>query len=267
LEKYKAAAIQYEWKADKESNLSKAEELLEEAGKEGAKLAALQEYFLTIYGRKELAEPIPGPTTDRLGEIAKRFKMYIAAGTMVEKTSDGKIYSTLPLIDPNGKIIKKYRKVHMAGEVGFTRGTELPVVKTEDIGNIGLLAAVDLDAPLATWVIARKGCDVLVAPHICESKWVDAHRYLLRAAAWQNMIYIVAPNPVGYRARRAYFLGGSSIISPMGELLANAGEFSDGIAIATIDLVNLHKLREAMKNWKGQLVPEAYKPFIELKIQ
>jgi len=272
--KYKAAAIQFEWDPlDKKKNLEKAEALLREAGEEGVKLAVLQEYFLTAYGRKRDAESIPGPTTERLGELAKRYQMYIAAGTMVEKEGD-RFYSTLPFISPSGEVVVKYRKVHIFPfpgiweEADFERGKEIPVYKTNDIGNIGLLAAVDLDVPFAPWIAAQKGCEVLIAPHICSSEWVDAHRYLLCAAAWSNLIYIVAPNPVGYfrgtPSGDMYFLGGSRIISPMGEILANAGEFSDGMAIATIDIPKLYEYREMMKDWKGQLVPEAYRPFIEL---
>ncbi len=273
--RYKVAAIQFEWDPeDKGKNLAKAEALLSEAGEEGAKLAVLQEYFLTAYGRKKDAEPIPGPTTQRLGEIAVRYEMYVAAGTLVEKEGD-KFYSTLPFIGPSGEVLAKYRKVHIFPvpgiweEAQFERGKEIPVYKTDGIGSIGLLAAVDLDVPIAPWVATQKGCEVLVAPHICSGEWVDAHRYLLCAAAWSNMIYIVAPNPVGYFRNTPsgdmYFLGGSRIISPMGEILANAGEFSDGIAIATIDISKLYEYREMMKDWKGQSVPEAYRPFVELR--
>lgn len=275
--RYKAAAIQFKWDPEsKDNNLEKAKVLLEEAGKEGVKLAVLQEYFATAYGRKEDAEPIPGPTTDCLRSIARRYKMYIAGGTMVEKDRNN-FYSTLPFIDPTGEIIAKYRKVHILDRPGirdesqFERGKEIPVCKTKEIGNIGLLAGVDLDTPLAPWVAARKGCEVLVVPHCCSSKYVDAHRYLLRATAWGNLIYIIAPNPVGYWKGTPegdfYYLGGSGIISPMGEILANAGEFSDGIAIATIDISKLWEYRETMRTWKGQIVPEAYEPYLKVMIK
>jgi len=273
--KYKVAAIQFEWDPEsKENNLKKAKTLLKEAGEEGVKLAALQEYFATAYGRKKDAEPIPGPTTELLASVAKQYKMYIAGGIVVEK-DENNFYATLPFIGPAGEIIAKYRKVHILDIPGikeesqFKRGKEIPVCKTKEIGSIGLLAGVDLDTPLAAWVATRKGCEVLVAPHCCSSKYVDAHRYLLRATAWRNLIYIIAPNPVGYLRGTPqgdfYYLGGSGIISPMGEVLANAGEFSDGVAIATIDISKLREYREMMA-WKGQIVPEAYEPYLKVMI-
>jgi len=275
--RYKAAAIQFQWDPNnKDNNIEKAKVLLKEAGKEGVKLAVLQEYFATVYGRKEDAETIPGPTTDSLANIAKQYKMYIAGGTMVEKEK-GKFYSTLPFIDPEGEIIAKYRKVHILDSPGiwdesqFERGKEILVCKTKEVGNIGLLASADLDTPLAPWITARKGCEVLVAPHCCSSRYVDAHRYLLYAAAWSNLIYIVAPNPVGYWKETPEgdfcYLGGSRIVSPMGEILANAGEFSEGIAIATIDISKLWQDREATGGWKDQIVPEAYEPYLKVMVK
>jgi len=269
--KYKASVIQIKYiPNNKEAALEKLENLLKEAGEDGSKLVCLPEYSLTVYPKPEWAEAIPGPSTERLGKICKKYGMYLVAGSMVEKEGN-KFYNTIPLIGANGEVIGKYRKINLLNwppkkelDANLSRGGEILVFKT-DIGNLGLLCGADLDPCEPCRILALKDCDILLAPHSCTGEWVDAHRYIAKCRAWESMFYVLAPNPcssVETPYGKYFYLGSSAIISPMGEVVANAGEFYEGIATTTINL-DLVKQIKAENQWKIERFFDAYKPLAD----
>ncbi|MCL4554805.1 MAG: carbon-nitrogen hydrolase family protein [Actinobacteria bacterium] len=268
--KFKAGVVQMEYRpGDKDAALAKIEAFLDEAADFGAKLVCLQEYALTAYPEREWAEPIPGPSTERLGAKCRQRGLYLAAGSMVERDGDA-IYNTVPLIGPDGGLVGKYRKLNLLNwppkcedDAGMSPGREVPVFDTE-YGRIGLLCGADLDPSEPCRVLALKGCEVLLAPHSCTDRWVDAHRYIGKCRAWEDMFYLFAPNPCGRVQTPGgtfSYLGSSSVISPMGEVIANVGEFSEGVAVCTVDLDFVRSVK-ADNEWKFRNFPEAYEPLI-----
>jgi predicted amidohydrolase len=270
MDRYKAAAIQMSIEqGNKEKNIANALKWIDSASEEGAKIVSLPEYFSTGFPGKTIpgvAEPVPGPTVERLMKKAGQLKIFIVAGSIVEREGD-KLYNTSALIDARGNLIGKYRKTHPwrglpkdeYGE-GIVPGETYPVFDTE-LGKLSILLDSDLDFPEPARIMALDGAEVLFWPCHCSGKWIDSHRFDMQQRAFENMVYVVAPNRVGLWRNTpigdVLFLGSSRVISPMGEIMASAGEFSDGLAIGTVDLAGLREMKKGfnMLEWR---LPHTY---------
>ena len=275
MDRYKAAAIQLTIEqGNKEKNIENALRWIDVACEEGARVACLPEYFSTGYpgrGIPQVAEPIPGPTIDVLAKKAAQKKIVIVAGSIVEKGEKG-FHNTSVLLGSQGKILGKYRKTHPwrgipkdeYGE-GIVPGEAYPVFDTE-LGRLSVLLDSDMDFPEPARIMALDGAEVLFWPCHCSGKWIDSHRFDMQQRAFENMYYVVAPNRVGlWRGTPigdVIFLGSSRVISPMGEIMASAGEFSDGVAIGTIDPAGLRQMKKEfnMLEWR---LPHTYKRLVE----
>jgi len=275
MDRFKAAAIQISVEqGNKESNLASALKWIDVASEEGAKIVCLPEYFSTGYPGKsisQVAEAIPGPTIDALIKKASEKRIFIVAGSIVERGERG-FHNTSVLIDSRGEIIGKYRKTHPwrgtpkdeYGE-GIVPGETYPVFDTE-LGKLSILLDSDLDFPEPARVMALDGAEVLFWPCHCSGKWIDSHRFDMQQRAFENMYYVVAPNRVGMWRNSpvgdVLFLGSSRVISPMGEIMSSAGEFSDGVAIGRIDLTSLRQMKKEfnMLEWR---LPHTYKRLVE----
>jgi predicted amidohydrolase len=275
MDRYKAAAIQISIEqGNKEKNIASALKWIDLASEEGAKIACLPEYFSTGYPGKDIpgvAEPIHGPTIETLMKKALEKKIFIIAGSIVEAAGKH-FYNASVLIDGRGKVIGTYRKTHPwrgapkdeYGE-GIVPGQDYPVFDTE-LGKLCVLLDADMDFPEPARIMALDGAEVLFWPCHCSGKWIDSHRFDMQQRAFENMVYVVAPNRVGlWRGTPigdVIFLGSSRVISPMGEIMSSAGEFSDGAAIGTIDLSGLRQMKKEfnMLHWRQ---PHTYKRLVE----
>ncbi len=272
MKKVKVAALQFDSISDeKNKNLVKALEMLELAGKEKVDIAAIPDYFLTGYpvtkeNVSKWAEPIPGPATNELSKVSKKYEIYIVGGGIIEK--DGQdFYSTCPILGPNGEMIGKYRKANFwiappQDEVGagLTAGAEYPVFETEH-GKIGILLQVDIDFPEPARILGLKGAEIIFWLTAVDYPWMDVCRFLARAYAFNNLAYVITVNRTGVY-NNYIFYGESTIINPMGEVLTSAGQsygtlFPDGTAITTIDINFVQQLRKQL-NIFGRRKPETY---------
>jgi predicted amidohydrolase len=275
MDRCKAAAIQLSIEqGDKGKNLSNALKWIDLVCEEGVKVVCLPEYFSTGYMGKrigEVAEPIPGSTIEALMKKASRKRIFIVAGSIVEKGESG-LYNTSVLIGSKGELIGKYRKTHPWRGIpkdeygdGISPGEEYPVFDTE-LGKISILLDSDLDFPEPARIMALDGAEVLFWPTHCSGKWIDSHRFDMQQRAFENMFYVVAANRVGMWRNTVIgdviFLGSSRVISPMGEIMASAGEFYDGMAISTIDLQGLRQMKKEFNMFEWRL-PHTYKRLIE----
>ncbi len=274
MDRYKVAAVQLEIKqGDKKNNLKKALKWIDAARDEGAKVVCLPEYFSTGFvGPKleEAAEPIPGPTTETLMDKASKTGLYIVAGSVVEKGERG-LYNTSALINPVGGLVGLYRKSHpWRGApkdeygLGIIPGEDYPVFQT-DLGRMAILLDSDLDFPEPSRIVALDGAEILFWPAHCSGKWIDSHRFDMQLRAFENMYYVVGANRVGtWRSPEGdiLYLGSSRVISPLGEVMASAGEFTEGIAVAQVDLAGLREMKKSfnMLEWR---LPHTYKRILE----
>jgi len=242
-EKIRLAIIQMDCEIkNKKKNINHALNLLEEV-KPGTDIACFPEFFTTGYnlnliGEKyyDLAETIPGSTTDILGKRARE-KGLAVVGNIAEKDGlrEGVLYDTAFIIDKEGKLAGKYRKYYLypAEHYYFRAGSEFPVV---DIGiaKAGMAICYDHAFSELFRVLALKGAEIVFIP----SAIPVGYEYLLnlrtRARAQDNQFFIVAVNRVG-REDQLRYCGLSKIAGPKGEVIAEASPDKEEIIYSDID--------------------------------
>jgi N-carbamoylputrescine amidase len=252
---------------DPRANLSKALSGIEAAAKKRAQIVCLQELFRFRYFPQsedtryfDLAEPIPGPTTDALGQLARQKKIVIVA-SIFERRSAGIYHNTAVVLDADGSIRGHYRKMHIPddpcyfekfyftpGDLGFPSfGTRY--------AKIGVLVCWDQWFPEAARLCSLSGAEILFYPTAIG--WLgEEPRKVARAqlSAWElvqrghavaNGVYVAAVNRVG-REGRLKFWGNSFVAGPMGDLLARAGAGGEEVLVASCDL---RKIDETRQSW------------------
>jgi predicted amidohydrolase len=179
----------------------------------------------------EVAETIPGPTTARLGELARKHSSYVAAG-MYEREGTA-IYNTAVLIDRAGNVEGKYRKVYLPREeveAGLTPGSDYPVFRT-DFGTVGLMICYDVFFADPARALATKGAELILMPI-----W-GGDETLAKARAIENKVFLVAS---GYDHP-------TYIMDPDGEMLSVARN-RGAAAVATVDLNKRY-----LDQWLGEM--------------
>jgi predicted amidohydrolase len=185
----------------------------------------------------EVAEPVPGPTTDRLGALARKTGAYVAGG--LYELDGGAIYNTAVLIDRKGNVAGKYRKVYLPREEiedGLTPGLDYPVFDT-DFGKIGMMICWDLQYADPARALALRGAELILLPI-----W-GGNDTLAKARAIENHVFLASS---GYDHP-------TRIIDPTGEVIAAAPERGKA-AVATIDLN-----RRYNEQWLGVMRPRFMK--------
>jgi len=254
---------------DKSKNLKKGLELLDEAySKYRPDIVCFNELFQTYFFAVEVFEDsaqffetIPGPTTQKLGERAKKYNMTIVAG-LAEVNEAGEHYNSSVAIGPDGNVLGRYRKCHMPiyisppnkktfekyyfrqGNLGF------PVISTQK-SKIGMLICYDRHFPEAFRVLSLRGAEIVFVPTGARTwgkEWrSEMWEALLRTRAYENSVFVVAVNKAGKEGDTKY-LGKSMIISPIGgEVIAVSGKNDYDIICAKLDLDLTGKAQEAVQ--------------------
>jgi predicted amidohydrolase len=236
---YRVAAIQFEPRLfAKEANLDALLRLTEEAAAAGAKLIVTPEMATTAYcwgSRDEIArevEPIPGPTTPRIGEIAARFDSWVVVGMAEVVPETGVYYNSAVLIGPEGPV-GLYRKTHSyISEPKWAKDGDLglPVFATP-LGRIAMTICMDACYPETARVPALAEADVICFPTNWLSEKSPSPSWMARAA--ENGVYFIAANRDGLE-RGVQFSGGSAVIDPDGSL-QSVLDTGDGIAWGWVD--------------------------------
>lgn len=234
---------------DLQGNLGEAEKLINEAVQKNAKLVVLPELFNTGYRVEDkdtdLAECIPGYTTNWLEHIAKKHHIYLSSAILEKGEVKGIVYDTAVLVGPEG-LIGSYRKTHLwdVENIRFAKGNEIPVFKTP-IGNIGLQICYEIGFPEGARILALKGADIILYP----SAFGKARRYAwdiaTRARALENGVFVVASNRTGIEKGETVFGGGSALIDPFGLVLVQTEEERD-VIISEIDLNQVTEQRRTL---------------------
>jgi N-carbamoylputrescine amidase len=270
--------VQMSASEDVEANLSKAESRIRQAAKKGAKIACLQELFRSRYfcqsedqRRFKLAETIPGPSTDRLGALARELQIVIVA-SLFEKRSAGIYHNTAVVLDADGSIAGKYRKMHIPddplyfekfyftpGDLGF------PSFQTR-YARIGALVCWDQWFPEAARLASLSGAEILVyptaigwipkEPRAVAQKQRDAWELIQRAHAIANGVFVASVNRVG-REGNLNFWGRSFVAGPSGEILNVAAGDREEILIAKCDLRKIDEIRESWPFFRDRRI-DAY---------
>ncbi len=264
--------------ADPEANFASAVEHIREASRLGANIVCLPELFRTQYFCQredtrlfDLAEPIPGPSTDRLAEVAREAGVTIIA-SLFERRAPGLYHNTAATLNPDGALAGVYRKMHIPddplyfekyyfapGDLGF-QAVDTPA------GRVGTLICWDQWYPEGARLTALQGAEVLFYPtaigwHPAEKEEFGAAQYeawqtIQRSHAIANGVYVAGVNRVGHEhgdvqgnrvpGAGLEFWGGSFLADPFGRVIAEASQDAEEILIAEIDP---GLIEETRRNW------------------
>jgi len=236
--------------------------LLEEAAAGGADLAALPEVWPCQGSAPQVraaAEPVPGPRTDRLCEVARRHRMWVHGGSVLEISDRQRIFNTSVLIDRDGELVATYRKIHLfdadpPGAVPsresflFAAGDQVVSADTE-FGRAGLSICYDVRFPELYRRLAVAGAVLLFVPAAFRYETgVDHWDVLLRARAIEDQAFVIAAAQWGTwgppdRERRTY--GNSLVVDPWGRVIARA-EDGVGVTFAELDLDEVRRVRQML---------------------
>lgn len=188
---------------------------------------------------------------DWLGELALSLKIHLAAGTLPEKER-GRFYNTAFFFNDQGKMLGKYRKMHLFPPMGedtfFTPGQDCPVFDTP-LARVGICICYDLRFPSQFADLAAKGAEIILVPARFPHPRLDHWQILLRARAIENYLFVAGCNCIG-TFNQQLFCGHSCIISPWGETLAEAGA-REGVVMAEIDLDMVEESRAFFQRRSG----------------
>ncbi|RLI08067.1 hypothetical protein DRO32_02880 [Candidatus Bathyarchaeota archaeon] len=243
--RFKVALAQMECSVgDKEANLAKMEEMAEEARRRGAELVVFPELATTGYLCRdlfyELAEPIPGPTTERMAELARREEIYLVFGMPERSPVSGSIlYNSAVLVGPEG-LVGSFRKLYLPThsvfeEKRYFRPGEGAGVFNTALCRMGMMVCYDAFFPEVARVLRLRGAQLIV----CISASPGVRRYyfevLLTARALENTVHLAYVNLVG-REDGLQFWGGSRLIGPTGSLIAKAKYDEEDLVVGEVDL-------------------------------
>ncbi len=263
----KIGLVQMACAPEPEANMKTALARINEAAKRGAQIVCLQELFRSQYFCQtedielfKLAEPIPGPSTEVLSKVARQKKIVIVA-SLFEKRAAGLYHNTAVVLDADGQIAGKYRKMHIPedplyyekfyftpGDLGFnTHATRY--------GKVGTLVCWDQWFPEAARLTALSGAQFLFYPTAIG--WLPGEEAEMNTAqhgAWEtiqrghaiaNGVYVVAVNRVGAEGALRFW-GQSFVVDPFGRIMAKASADKEEVLIVECDLDLIEQTRQ---NW------------------
>jgi len=278
VDKFRVGLVQMSATPDPDKNLESAVDKLHQASAKGAQIVCLPELFRTQYFCQredvalfDLAEPIPGPTTMRLSEVAKQLRIAVV-GSVFEKRAAGVYHNTAVMIDSNGSVVGIYRKMHIPDDplyyekYYFTPGDLGFKAFDTHFGRVGTLVCWDQWYPEAARLTALQGAQVLFYPtaigwHPEEKERYGTSQYgawqtIQRAHAIANGLYVCAVNRVGQehgdiRGNKAdgkglEFWGGSFIADPFGRVICKAAHDREEILIGEVDA---RVIEDTRRNW------------------
>src|SRR5262244_2747932 len=277
-DKFRVGLVQMSATPDPDKNLQRAIDRVHQAAAKGAQIVCLPELFQTQYFCQredaalfDLAEPIPGPATTRLSEVAKQLKVVLVA-SLFEKRAPGVYHNTAVMLDSDGSLRGIYRKMHIPDDplyyekFYFTPGDLGFKAFDTQYGRVGTLVCWDQWYPEGARLTALQGANILFYPtaigwHPDEKAEFgaaqhDAWRTIQRAHAIANGVYVAVVNRVGFetgniRGKSApgqglEFWGGSFFCDPFGRVLAEGSHDREEILIGDVDLKELEDIR---RNW------------------
>lgn len=256
--------VQQHCSADTEANLKLSMEGIRAAAGKGAKLVLLQELHLGPYFCQtedtrvfDMAEPIPGPSTEKLAALAKELGVVIVA-SLFERRAAGLYHNTAVVLDRDGRVAGKYRKMHIPDDPGyyekfyFTPGDLGFEPIDTAVGRLGVLVCWDQWYPEGARLMALAGAELLLYPTAIgwvdedpaaeQQRQRDAWITIQRGHAVANGLPVLVANRVGYEADPSghtsgiRFWGSSFVAGPQGEILAEAGTEKPEVLVADVDL-------------------------------
>lgn len=268
---FQVGLIQMRCSTDPDENVRRACDFLRQAAEKGAQIACLPELFRTQYFCQvedpalfDLAEPIPGPTSEALAAVARETGLTIV-GSLFERRAAGLYHNTVVVLDGGGSIVGIYRKMHIPDDplyyekYYFTPGDLGFQCFETSSARVGTLICWDQWYPEAARLTALRGAEILFYPtaigwHPREkaefgAAQADAWQTMQRAHAIANGVFVAAVNRIGHEGPSdggLEFWGGSFLADPFGRILARAGVDTEDVLVATCDP---SLMEETRRNW------------------
>lgn len=244
---------------EKEKNIDQLQENLEKVKEEKPDLVTLGEMFNCPYKTSffpEYAEPEGGAVWTKLSQTAKKYGIYLSAGSVPEVDPDGKIYNTAYVFDREGNQIAKHRKMHLfdinvEGSQSFceseilSAGNRCTVFDTE-FGKMGLCICFDIRFPELSRLMVLKGARVIIVPAAFNMTTGPAHwRLNFRSRALDNQCYFIGTSDARDETAEYTAWGHSLVVSPWGDVISEMDE-TPGYNITTLDLAKVEKVRREL---------------------
>jgi predicted amidohydrolase len=221
-------------------NLSVALGMIDSAASRGVELLVLPELWSCGYDPESLgadarhdAEPLHGRRTQKLADAARAHAMYVVAGSVPERSDDGRLYDTALVLDPRGELVARHRKAHLYPPTRepsvFAPGDTLTTFDEPSLGRVGLVVGFDGDFPEVARTLALRGARLVVAPTAVAVETAAAWDLLHPALALTNSQWWVQANQAGSHSTST-LLGASRIIAPTGTVVAQASAAVPGCA-------------------------------------
>ena len=271
MKEIKIGFIQQQNTAVSEDNMQRLSKSIADLAKQGAQLIVLQELHNSLYfcqvedvNNFDWAEPIPGPSTQFYGRLAKQFGVVIVT-SLFEKRAPGLYHNTAVVIESDGTIAGKYRKMHIPDDPAyyekfyFTPGDLGFHPITTSVGKLGVLVCWDQWYPEAARLMALQGAELLIYPTAIgyessdtpdeQERQRDAWTTIMRGHAVANGLPVVAVNRVGLEpdpsgnTQGIRFWGSSFVAGPQGELLYRASNSDEENVIVPVDLQHSEQVR------------------------
>ena len=270
---YRIGAVQMEMSTELEANVGKAVAMVRDAAREGAEVICLPELYRSPYFcQKEdaelfdLAEPVPGPSTEALGRVAREEGVAVFA-PIFERRAAGLYHNSSVLLDERGEIAGLYRKMHIPDDPSFyekfyfTPGDLGFRAFDTEVGRVGTLICWDQWYPEGARLTALRGAQVLFYPtaigwHPHEkaehgSAQLSAWQTIQRSHAIANGVFVAVVNRVGHEippegGAGLEFWGASFVADPFGVVIAEASTGAEEILVAEVDLTRIENVR---RNW------------------
>ena len=266
----KVGIIQQANSADHKSNISRLTDKIHLLAQQGAELIVLQELHNGLYFCQtedvnifDLGETIPGPSTEHFGALAKELNIVLVL-SLFEKRTAGLYHNTAVVIERDGSIAGKYRKMHIPDDPAyyekfyFTPGDlGFEPIQTS-VGRLGVLVCWDQWYPEAARLMALRGAEVLIYPTAIgwessdekteQTRQSDAWQLVQRGHAVANGLPVITVNRVGHeedpsgQTNGIQFWGRSFVAGPQGELLLELGQLEE-MTIVDVDLVRSERVR------------------------
>ncbi len=284
----KVGLIQQACSANGYDNRQRLAEHIGAAAKEGAQLVVLQELHNTPYfcqvenvDNFDLAEPIPGPSTDFFGELARQHGIVLVI-SLFERRAPGLYHNTAVVLEKDGTVAGKYRKMHIPDDPAyyekfyFTPGDMGFHPITTSVGKLGVQVCWDQWYPEGARLMALQGADLLIYPTAIgyessdtpgeQTRQREAWTTVQRGHAVANGLPVITVNRVGHEAdpsgqtKGITFWGSSFVAGPQGELLAQASTQDEEVVVVTVDL---HR-SECVRRWWPFLRDRRIEAFTDL---
>lgn len=285
------ALVQQTCGEDTQDNLDTSVARIREAAEQGARLVVLQELHTGVYfcqsedlARFDLAEPIPGPSTERLGALARELGVVIVS-SLFERRAAGLYHNTAVVLERNGEIAGTYRKMHIPDDPGyyekffFTPGDLGFEPIDTSVGRLGVLVCWDQWFPEAARLMALAGAELLIYPTAIgwdvndppdeQARQRDAWMLIQRAHAVANGVPVLVVNRVGTEPGPACegagirFWGSSFVAGPQGEILAKAPTDAPALLSAEVDLARSEAVRRIWPYLRDRRI-DAYQDLLKL---